>query len=67
MQFTMSYWDTLFKGWTPSAFVSSRQKRADRTVLGPEDFMDEEVNLERNTNLLEVITMTAGFSGSEIF
>jgi len=67
LQFTMSYWDTLFKGWTPSAFVSSRQKRADRTVLGPEDFMDEEVNLERNTNLLEVITMTAGFSGSEIF
>lgn len=45
--------------------MSSRQKRADRTVLGPEDFMDEEVNLKRNKNLLEVVAMTASFSGSE--
>ncbi|EHH29890.1 Evolutionarily conserved G-patch domain-containing protein [Macaca mulatta] len=29
-------------GWTPSTFVSSRQNRADKSVLGPEDFMDEE-------------------------
>lgn len=54
-----------FKGWTPSAFISSRQKRADRTVLGPEDFMDEEVNLERNKSLLEVVAMIVSFSGHE--
>uniref|UniRef100_A0A8C5LM03 G patch domain containing 1 n=1 Tax=Jaculus jaculus TaxID=51337 RepID=A0A8C5LM03_JACJA len=30
------------EGWTPSTFVSSRQHRADKSVLGPEDFMDEE-------------------------
>ncbi|NXS02963.1 GPTC1 protein, partial [Oxylabes madagascariensis] len=42
--FSAGYFNTVGtkEGWTPSAFVSSRQKRADRTVLGPEDFMDEE-------------------------
>lgn len=65
--FTVPYfkWLTFLKGWTPSAFISSRQKRADRTILGPEDFMDEEVHLEINTSLLEVVAMTASFSGHE--
>ncbi|NWU93605.1 GPTC1 protein, partial [Upupa epops] len=42
--FSAGYFNTVGtkEGWTPSTFVSSRQKRADRTVLGPEDFMDEE-------------------------
>ncbi|NWR19232.1 GPTC1 protein, partial [Emberiza fucata] len=42
--FSAGYFNTVGtkEGWTPSAFVSSRQKRADRTFLGPEDFMDEE-------------------------
>ncbi|XP_059712951.1 G patch domain-containing protein 1 isoform X3 [Haemorhous mexicanus] len=42
--FSAGYFNTVGtkEGWTPSAFVSSRQKRADRTVFGPEDFMDEE-------------------------
>ncbi|NXN13714.1 GPTC1 protein, partial [Indicator maculatus] len=42
--FSAGYFNTVGtkEGWAPSAFVSSRQKRADRTVLGPEDFMDEE-------------------------
>ncbi|NXC06007.1 GPTC1 protein, partial [Orthonyx spaldingii] len=42
--FSAGYFNTVGtkEGWTPSAFVSSRQKRADRNILGPEDFMDEE-------------------------
>ncbi|NXN92515.1 GPTC1 protein, partial [Rhinopomastus cyanomelas] len=42
--FSAGYFNTVGtkEGWTPSTFVSSRQKRADRTVFGPEDFMDEE-------------------------
>ncbi|NXH39514.1 GPTC1 protein, partial [Dicaeum eximium] len=42
--FSAGYFNTVGtkEGWTPSAFVSSRQKRAGRTILGPEDFMDEE-------------------------
>ncbi|NXQ24359.1 GPTC1 protein, partial [Alaudala cheleensis] len=42
--FSAGYFNTVGtkEGWTPSAFVSSRQKRADRTTFGPEDFMDEE-------------------------
>ncbi|XP_072136125.1 G patch domain-containing protein 1 isoform X2 [Mobula birostris] len=30
------------EGWTPSTFVSSRQKKADKQLFGPEHFMDEE-------------------------
>ncbi|NXP03526.1 GPTC1 protein, partial [Thinocorus orbignyianus] len=42
--FSAGYFNTVGtkEGWTPSTFVSSRQKRADRTIFGPEDFMDEE-------------------------
>ncbi|XP_041510993.1 G patch domain-containing protein 1 [Microtus oregoni] len=42
--FSAGYFNTVGskEGWTPSTFVSSRQNRADRSVLGPEDFMDEE-------------------------
>ncbi|NWI35605.1 GPTC1 protein, partial [Picathartes gymnocephalus] len=42
--FSAGYFNTVGtkEGWTPSAFVSSRQKRAGTTILGPEDFMDEE-------------------------
>ncbi|NWI50293.1 GPTC1 protein, partial [Calyptomena viridis] len=42
--FSAGYFNTVGtkEGWAPSTFVSSRQKRADRTILGPEDFMDEE-------------------------
>ncbi|XP_042294408.1 G patch domain-containing protein 1 [Sceloporus undulatus] len=42
--FSAGYFNTVGskEGWAPSTFVSSRQKRAEKTVLGPEDFMDEE-------------------------
>ncbi|CAM4543155.1 unnamed protein product [Lepidochelys kempii] len=42
--FSAGYFNTVGskEGWAPSTFVSSRQKRADKTALGPEDFMDEE-------------------------
>ena len=35
--------DNFFSGWTPSAFVSSRVKKADYSHQKPEDFMDQEV------------------------
>uniref|UniRef100_A0A452RKX2 G patch domain-containing protein n=1 Tax=Ursus americanus TaxID=9643 RepID=A0A452RKX2_URSAM len=43
--FSAGYFNTVGskEGWTPSSFVSSRQNRADKSVLGPEDFMDEEL------------------------
>ncbi|XP_051018148.1 G patch domain-containing protein 1 [Acomys russatus] len=42
--FSAGYFNTVGskEGWTPSTFVSSRQNRADKSALGPEDFMDEE-------------------------
>ncbi|XP_066493184.1 G patch domain-containing protein 1 [Tiliqua scincoides] len=42
--FSAGYFNTVGskEGWAPSAFVSSRQNRAEKKVLGPEDFMDEE-------------------------
>ncbi|KAJ6665996.1 hypothetical protein lerEdw1_000900 [Lerista edwardsae] len=42
--FSAGYFNTVGskEGWAPSVFVSSRQNRAEKTVLGPEDFMDEE-------------------------
>uniref|UniRef100_A0A8D2JRA9 G-patch domain containing 1 n=1 Tax=Sciurus vulgaris TaxID=55149 RepID=A0A8D2JRA9_SCIVU len=42
--FSAGYFNTVGskEGWTPSTFISSRQNRADKSVLGPEDFMDEE-------------------------
>uniref|UniRef100_A0A6J0V9X0 G patch domain-containing protein 1 isoform X1 n=1 Tax=Pogona vitticeps TaxID=103695 RepID=A0A6J0V9X0_9SAUR len=42
--FSAGYFNTVGskEGWAPSSFVSSRQKRAEKNVLGPEDFMDEE-------------------------
>uniref|UniRef100_A0A452UGU0 G-patch domain containing 1 n=1 Tax=Ursus maritimus TaxID=29073 RepID=A0A452UGU0_URSMA len=46
--FSAGYFNTVGskEGWTPSSFVSSRQNRADKSVLGPEDFMDEEVGMQ---------------------
>ncbi|XP_027723738.1 G patch domain-containing protein 1-like [Vombatus ursinus] len=42
--FSAGYFNTVGskEGWTPSTFISSRQNRAEKAVLGPEDFMDEE-------------------------
>ncbi|NXS08770.1 GPTC1 protein, partial [Neodrepanis coruscans] len=61
--FSAGYFNTVGtkEGWTPSAFVSSRQKRADRTVLGPEDFMDEE-DLSEFGIAPKDITMTDDFA-----
>jgi len=47
VSFNMLYYFRLmmnswFKGWTPSAFVSSRGDRAKTQAARPEDFMDEE-------------------------
>ncbi|XP_044517383.1 G patch domain-containing protein 1 [Gracilinanus agilis] len=42
--FSAGYFNTVGskEGWTPSTFISSRQNRAEKAVLRPEDFMDEE-------------------------
>ncbi|XP_019598312.2 G patch domain-containing protein 1 [Rhinolophus sinicus] len=42
--FSAGYFNTVGskEGWAPSSFMSSRQNRADKSVFGPEDFMDEE-------------------------
>ncbi|XP_070809131.1 G patch domain-containing protein 1 isoform X3 [Pituophis catenifer annectens] len=42
--FSAGYFNTVGskEGWAPSAFVSSRQNRAEKKVVEPEDFMDEE-------------------------
>uniref|UniRef100_A0A8C8ZMR0 G-patch domain containing 1 n=1 Tax=Prolemur simus TaxID=1328070 RepID=A0A8C8ZMR0_PROSS len=49
--FSAGYFNTVGskEGWTPSTFVSSRQNRADKSVLGPEDFMDEEILESKST------------------
>ncbi|KAK1330333.1 hypothetical protein QTO34_010522 [Cnephaeus nilssonii] len=54
--FSAGYFNTVGskEGWTPSSFVSSRQNRADKSILGPEDFMDEED--EDDDYLLENVT-----------
>ncbi|KAK3820017.1 MAG: hypothetical protein J3Q66DRAFT_165653 [Benniella sp.] len=42
--YSAGYYNTVGskEGWTPSEFVSSRDKRSERKVMKPEDFMDEE-------------------------
>ncbi|KAG0044028.1 hypothetical protein BGZ83_010736 [Gryganskiella cystojenkinii] len=42
--FSAGYYNTVGskEGWTPSEFVSSRNKRSEKKLLRPEDFMDEE-------------------------
>ncbi|TRY65139.1 hypothetical protein DNTS_022290 [Danionella cerebrum] len=42
--FSAGYFNTVGskEGWTPTAFVSSRQQKAERQNARPEDFMDEE-------------------------
>ncbi|XP_006822594.1 G patch domain-containing protein 1-like [Saccoglossus kowalevskii] len=42
--FSAGYFNTVGskEGWTPSTFVSSRNKRADQNVQRPEDYMDTE-------------------------
>ncbi|NXM74155.1 GPTC1 protein, partial [Serilophus lunatus] len=61
--FSAGYFNTVGtkEGWMPSAFVSSRQKRADRTIFGPEDFMDEE-DLSEFGIAPKDITMTDDFA-----
>lgn len=41
--------------------MSSRQNRADRSVLGPEDFMDEEVGVQNFNYQLAGGTCVVGF------
>ncbi|KAG0365789.1 hypothetical protein BGZ54_006204 [Gamsiella multidivaricata] len=42
--FSAGYYNTVGskEGWAPSEFVSSRDKRSERKIARPEDFMDEE-------------------------
>ncbi|KAF9950537.1 hypothetical protein BGZ72_007806 [Mortierella alpina] len=42
--FSAGYYNTVGskEGWTPSEFVSSRDKRSEKKTAKPEDFMDEE-------------------------
>ncbi|KAM6430344.1 G patch domain-containing protein 1 [Liasis olivaceus] len=61
--FSAGYFNTVGskEGWAPSAFVSSRQKRAEKKVLGPEDFMDEE-DLSEHGIAPKEITITDAFA-----
>ncbi|KAM3828770.1 G patch domain-containing protein 1 [Vipera latastei] len=61
--FSAGYFNTVGskEGWAPSAFVSSRQKRAEQKVLGPEDFMDEE-DLSEHGIAPKEITITDAFA-----
>ncbi|MBN3316574.1 GPTC1 protein, partial [Atractosteus spatula] len=64
--FSAGYFNTVGskEGWTPSTFVSSRQQKADRQLLRPEDFMDEE-DLSEHGIASREITTTDDFSSSK--
>ncbi|XP_026531720.1 G patch domain-containing protein 1 isoform X2 [Notechis scutatus] len=61
--FSAGYFNTVGskEGWAPSAFVSSRQNRAETKVLEPEDFMDEE-DLGEHGIAPKEITITDAFA-----
>ncbi|XP_063168754.1 G patch domain-containing protein 1 [Candoia aspera] len=61
--FSAGYFNTVGskEGWAPSAFVSSRQNRAEKKVLEPEDFMDEE-DLSEHGIAPKEITITDTFA-----
>ncbi|XP_051884027.1 G patch domain-containing protein 1 isoform X2 [Pristis pectinata] len=44
------------EGWTPSTFVSSRQKKAEKQLFSPEHFMDEEDLEEHGIAPKEIVT-----------
>ncbi|MBN3309868.1 GPTC1 protein, partial [Amia calva] len=56
--FSAGYFNTVGtkEGWTPSVFVSSRQQKADRQAVRPEDFMDEEDLSEHGIAPREILT-----------
>ncbi|XP_050971978.1 G patch domain-containing protein 1 isoform X1 [Labeo rohita] len=56
--FSAGYFNTVGskEGWTPSTFVSSRQQKADRQNVRPEDFMDEEDFSEHGIAPREIVT-----------
>uniref|UniRef100_A0A8C5RQX5 G-patch domain containing 1 n=1 Tax=Laticauda laticaudata TaxID=8630 RepID=A0A8C5RQX5_LATLA len=61
--FSAGYFNTVGskEGWAPSTFVSSRQNRAEKKVLEPEDFMDEE-DLGEHGIAPKEITITDAFA-----
>ncbi|KAM9409932.1 G patch domain-containing protein 1 isoform 3-T3 [Pholidichthys leucotaenia] len=61
--FSAGYFNTVGskEGWTPSAFVSSRQQKAERQNARPEDFMDEE-DFSEHGIAPRVITTSEEFS-----
>ncbi|KAG8144048.1 hypothetical protein E2320_001174, partial [Naja naja] len=61
--FSAGYFNTVGskEGWAPSAFVSSRQNRAEKKILEPEDFMDEE-DLGEHGIAPKEITITDAFA-----
>ncbi|XP_063336671.1 G patch domain-containing protein 1 isoform X2 [Pelmatolapia mariae] len=63
--FSAGYFNTVGskEGWTPSAFVSSRQQKAEKHHARPEDFMDEEDFSEHGIAPRE-ITTSQEFSSS---
>ncbi|KAL1271248.1 hypothetical protein QQF64_030264 [Cirrhinus molitorella] len=56
--FSAGYFNTVGskEGWTPSTFVSSRQQKAERQNVRPEDFMDEEDFGEHGIAPQEIVT-----------
>ncbi|XP_039986617.1 G patch domain-containing protein 1 isoform X2 [Xiphias gladius] len=63
--FSAGYFNTVGskEGWTPSTFVSSRQQKAEKQHVRPEDFMDEEDFSEHGIAPRE-ITTSQEFSSS---
>ncbi|XP_072527303.1 G patch domain-containing protein 1 [Salminus brasiliensis] len=63
--FSAGYFNTVGskEGWTPSNFVSSRQQKADKHNVRPEDFMDDEDFSEHGIAPREITTTDDFASG----
>ncbi|KAM6942759.1 G patch domain-containing protein 1 [Xenentodon cancila] len=63
--FSAGYFNTVGsrEGWTPSAFLSSRQQKAEKHHARPEDFMDEEDFGEHGIAPREITTSQEFWSG----
>uniref|UniRef100_A0A673MJF0 G patch domain-containing protein 1-like n=1 Tax=Sinocyclocheilus rhinocerous TaxID=307959 RepID=A0A673MJF0_9TELE len=65
--FSAGYFNTVGsqEGWTPSTFVSSRQQKAEKPNVRPEDFMDEEDFSEHGIAPREIVTTDDFASGKK--
>uniref|UniRef100_A0A672QTC9 G-patch domain-containing protein n=1 Tax=Sinocyclocheilus grahami TaxID=75366 RepID=A0A672QTC9_SINGR len=65
--FSAGYFNTVGsqEGWTPSTFVSSRQQKAEKPNIRPEDFMDEEDFSEHGIAPREIVPTDDFASGKK--